>query len=301
MLIFMIALALGFFVQTSWLAARSMARRPALAVILIAALWLCAPPVLEAVQLGIRAFFPNAIAWREGELLGGALLLFLYIGPFYGFVNARFLQTLHPASIASLSVHFSLLCAARWSELPAAWLMMLALAISGAVLLAVFFAQQLAWFFRMALYGWFLAILGAAAWLEARFFFGQLDLSPEELPGSVTAFFAGMAGLYALFHLWFAVKYALIVLSCTRGEGRALAHEFFSEKFPWAAPRRLALAATLVAQAAISAAGLYFMPEYQELIIALGLILPGPLADRIFSGKAHALESERVEHNRHGG
>lgn len=301
MLIFMTALALGFFVQTSWLAVRSLARRPASAVIVVAALWLCAPPILEAVQLGIRAFFPDAAAWREGEFLGSALLVFLYVGPFYGFVNARFLQTLHPASIASLSVHFSLLCAARGSDLPAAWLLMAALAISGAVLLAVFFARQLAWFFRMALYGWFLAILGAAAWLEARFFFGQLDLSPEELPGPVTTFFAGMAGLYALFHLWFAVKYALIVLSCARGEGRALAHEFFAEKFPWAAPRRLALAATLVVQAAISAAGLYFMPEYQDLILALGLVLPGPLADRILAGKAHALQPERVEHNRHGG
>lgn len=297
----MIALALGFFAQTSWLAVRSLARRPALAVILVAALWLCAPALLETLQLLIRTLLPSAIAWREGEFLGSALLTFLYVGPFYGFVNARFLQTLHPASIASLSLHFAAVSLFHWSGDSSPGLLAAVLAISGVVLAIALLVRQLAWSVRMALYGWFLAMLGAAAWLEARFFFGQLDLSPEELPGPVTTFFAGMAGLYALFHLWFAVKYALIVFSSARGEGRALARDFFQEKFPWNAPQRAPLAAALVAQAAISAVGFYFAPGYQDLIVALGLILPGPLADRIFAGQAHALQPERIEHNRDGG
>lgn len=300
MLIFMIALALGFFAQTSWLAVRSLARSPALAVTLVAALWLGAPALLETAQLLIRLLWPDAVAWREGEFLGSALLTFLYVGPFYGFVNARFLQTLHPASIASLSLHFATVCVFHWSGLAWPGLLALVLGISGGVLLAALFVRQLAWPVRMALYGWFLAMLGVAAWLEARFFFGQLDLSPGELPGPATTFFAGMAGLYALFHLWFAIKYALIVLSCARGEGRALARDFFHEKFPWNAPQRAPLAAALVAQAAISAAGFYFASDYQDLIVALGLILPGPLADRIFAGQAHALQPERVQHNRDG-
>ncbi len=301
MLAFMIALALGFFAQTSWLASRSLARRPALAVITVAALWLCAPALLETAQVLVRAIFPGAAAWREGEFLGGALLAFLYVGPFYGFVNARFLQTLHPASIASLSVHFCVLGSLRFSDFPVPWLPVVAGAIAAAVLLSVFLARNLAWFFRMALYGWFLIMLGAAAWLESRYFFQQLDVSPDELPGPVTSFFAAMAGLYALFHIWFAVKYVLIALSCLRGEGRALARDFFIEKFPWAAPRPAPLGATLCVQLLVSAAGLYFIPDYQELILALGLVLPGPLADRIFSRNSQALEPERVQDDRDRG
>ncbi|MCR9141019.1 MAG: hypothetical protein NXI24_02020 [bacterium] len=170
-----------------------------------------------------------------------AVLFFIFVVPFYGFLSARIFPAINEQTIFAVWALFAYLCFVRGSVFAdlgrqiAVPGIQWGFLIAGGLGLAAVFAGFRPLALRIALYGWHLGALGFLSYLEWPVI---VELFAASDPGTSAVgsrmlwiFFAAMASVVLVFHAWFGLKYLFIIVSCVRGRGRELAADFFQAKF----------------------------------------------------------------------
>ncbi len=161
----------------------------------------------------------GGFADHRADLGAGALLLVVMGMPLWGFVDERLLARVGEVSVASVGLAAGYQVAEEVDRSAGLVIATLSLAVAWST------ARSVRGGWRLAGYGWFLAATVVLAVVEAD---GSLEPLTSEIvevePGPVFAGFAAM--LWLSFHAVFATKFVLILATCARREGRALATRF---------------------------------------------------------------------------
>ncbi|MCB1174270.1 MAG: hypothetical protein KDK39_11915 [Leptospiraceae bacterium] len=230
-ILFSIAICIGFLLQVVLLARENLDRKRAWRVIGGSAVWLLGSVLIElvfwlAARIGLRAgpYYP-------GEVVIGAIFMYLYVFPFYGFFENRLLQVVNRSSVWLLTVVF--------------WYSVLVLPTSPARYYPILFyttiavnliAFTLSWsrqpgsWARLFIYGWFLYTLMLLALMELPRAFVFLNDNSSDWLNLARVVLAAMLLLYFTFHIWFALKYLLVLMTCLRSSGRQLAFRMIAQK-----------------------------------------------------------------------
>ncbi|MCB1138173.1 MAG: hypothetical protein KDK25_08765 [Leptospiraceae bacterium] len=241
-----LALSIGFTVQTFLLARATLDSVHWKRMTALALIWCMVPAFLD---MALQAFSPDGDAQGSpGDISGFALLSYFFVVPFYGFINGRLLQTINEESVLFLS-------------LAALYLLQLQNLLTIPTVAPEFLSPGAAWFALPCvpltaflirrrnpdslaapclIYCFFLFLLILAAILQFDRIYVTLALPPGMQPSFFPLLTGSMLSIYLAFHLWFGAKFLMILLTCLRERGRDLAREFLSQKvrqphLPWPA------------------------------------------------------------------
>ena len=213
------AISIGFALQTFLLSSATLRQDHWKKVTLLAIIW-CILPV--SVELILMLFLDRS---ETGDISGFALLSFLFVAPFYGFLNARLLQSINEESLLFLSLAvLYLLFIHVWHPF---WLI---LTIIPVLTLLLRHRNQDSLLAPMLGYGLFLFLLITVTLLQFQRIYVTMALPENQQPGFFDLLMGSMLALYLAFHLWFAAKFIMIAFTCIRFRGRELARPLFQSK-----------------------------------------------------------------------
>ncbi|MBI40155.1 MAG: hypothetical protein CMF59_11185 [Leptospiraceae bacterium] len=214
-----VAIGLGFTIQSWLLSAATLRKDHWIKFTSMAALW-CLIPV--AIDVLLMVFVDRD---TPGDISGFALMSFLFVVPFYGFLNARLLQSINEETLMFLSLAVVYLVSLSiWHPL---WFSVLIIPI---IVWILRWREPLSLVAALLGYGLFLFLLITVAILQFQRIFVTLALPVSMQPGFFTLLAGSMLALYLAFHLWFAAKFIMIAITCVRSRGRALARDLLQSK-----------------------------------------------------------------------
>tara|TARA_B100001939_G_scaffold253115_1_gene220057 strand:+ start:24375 stop:25202 length:828 start_codon:yes stop_codon:yes gene_type:complete len=257
-----LAIGIGFAVQTWLLSAATLRKDHWLKLTLLAAIW-CLIPV--AIDIVLMVFVDRQ---TPGDISGFALLSFLFVVPFYGFLNARLLQSINEETLLFLSLAvIYLLSLNLWHP---AWFLILLLPPLSLILRR---QNPDGLVSPLLSYGLFLFLLIAVALLQFQRIYVTMAMPANRQPAFFELLAGSMLAIYLGFHLWFAAKFIMILITCIRSRGRALALALMQSKVRMRHLPYPAIAFILLIQGGIYLANRQFHWMEPELVMEVSVLL----------------------------
>lgn len=210
-----LGIAIGLLLQGGLLAFTSLHRDDFKKIFAISAVWILGPLIADTLYAGsVSIFYSEKFEYTGVSFFG--LFSYFLVMPFYGFINTTLLQKINTESVLFILIacFFETVRTSKpeWITASIGWTLL--------IIPGFFFSKRV--FGKVILYGVFLSQLLFYAIMQFDKMYQIFVLPETDQHTIMLALITSMLALYIAFHVWFLVKFILLIFVSIRERGRTV-------------------------------------------------------------------------------